>query len=189
MLLDYESHKNLHDYTKTLNHFYTEQKSLWQIENSWDGFKWINANDENNSVISFIRTGNAKSDYLICLCNFTPVKRENYVIGVPSGGEYTIIFSSDDEKFGGMSKTGVSLKAKKQSADDFKYSLEIDLPPLTTLFIKKVKAQKHSEETAKAREKAASLKEKEAKAKEKEKAAKPKAEKKTDKKTKTKDKK
>ncbi len=142
MLLDYESHKNLHEYTKALNHFYTEQKSLWQIEDSWDGFTWINANDENNSVISFMRKGRAKGDYLICVCNFTPVRRENYVIGVPSNGDYTVVFSSDDQKYGGTSKTGVSLKAKKQGFDNFKYSLELDLAPLSTVFIKKQKPEK-----------------------------------------------
>lgn len=142
MLLDYESHKNLHDYVRALNHFYNEQKAFWQIEDSWDGFKWINPNDENNSVISFIRKGKAKNDYVICVCNFTPVRRESYVIGVPAGGEYTTVFSSDDENFGGASKVGAPLRAKKQSFDDFKYSLELDLPPLSTVFIKKQKAEK-----------------------------------------------
>ena len=142
MLLDYESHRNLHEYVRALNKFYTSQKSLWQIEDSWDGFTWINANDENNSVLSFIRKARAKSDFTVVVCNFTPVRRETYTIGVPSGGEYTIVFSSDDSRFGGETKVGTTVKAVKKNYDDFKYSLELNLAPLSTIYIRKQKSAK-----------------------------------------------
>lgn len=141
MLLDYESHDNLHKYVRNLNHFYLENKALWQIEDSWDGFTWINANDENNSVLSFLRRGRSNGDIIIVVCNFTPVRRENYIIGVPYSGEYSIVLSSDDKRFGGRSKIGAAVKAKKRSFDEFKYSLEFDLFPLTTVFIKKAKGK------------------------------------------------
>ena len=150
MLLDYESHDNLHQFVRQLNHFYLESKALYQIEDSWDGFTWINANDENNSVLSFIRHGRAKGDNLIVVCNFTPVRRESYRIGVPSSGEYTIALSSDDKKFGGSSKTGISVKAQKQTFGEFKYSLELELAPLTTIFLKRnVRERKKAEKPAK----------------------------------------
>ena len=137
MLLDYESHDNLHKFVRSLNHFYLENKALWQIEDSWDGFTWINANDEDNSVISFIRRGRAKGSEVIVVCNFTPVRRDSYVIGVPSGGEYVIALSSDDKRFGGASKTGTVVKARKKGFEEFKYSLELELAPLTTIYLKK----------------------------------------------------
>lgn len=150
MLLDYESHDNLHQFVRHLNHFYLENKALYQIEDSWDGFTWINANDENNSVLSFIRRGRAKGDNLIVVCNFTPVRRESYRIGVPAGGEYTIVLSSDDKKFGGSSKTGISVKAQRRAFGDFKYSLELELAPLATIFLKrKVRERKKPEPVAK----------------------------------------
>ncbi len=137
MLLDYESHDNLHKFVRNLNHFYLENKALWQIEDSWDGFTWINANDEDNSVISFIRRGKAKGSEVIVVCNFTPVRRDSYLIGVPSSGEYVIALSSDDKRFGGASKTGTTVKARKKSFGEFKYSLELELAPLTTIYLKK----------------------------------------------------
>ena len=142
MLLDYESHDNLHKFVQHLNHFYLENKALWQIEDSWDGFTWINANDENNSVLSFIRHGRAKNDSVIVVCNFTPVRRESYVIGVPSSGEYTVVLTSDDKRFGGASKAGTVIKAKKKTFDEFKYSLELELAPLTTVFLRKKSREK-----------------------------------------------
>ena len=137
MLLDYESHDNLHKFVRNLNHFYLENKALWQIEDSWDGFTWINANDEDNSVISFIRRGKAKGSEVIVVCNFTPVRRDSYLIGVPSSGEYVIALSSDDKRFGGASKTGTAIRARKKGFGEFKYSLELELAPLTTIYLKK----------------------------------------------------
>ena len=142
LLLDYESHDNLHKFVRHLNHFYLENKALWQIEDSWDGFTWINADDENNSVLSFIRHGRAKNDSIVVVCNFTPVRRESYVIGVPSGGEYTVALTSDDKRFGGTSKAGTVIKAKKKSFDEFKYSLELELAPLSTVFLRKKSREK-----------------------------------------------
>ena len=153
MLLDYESHDNLHKFVRSLNHFYLENKALWQIEDSWDGFTWINANDENNSVISFIRRGKAKGSEVIVVCNFTPVRRDSYVIGVPSGGEYVIALSSDDKRFGGASKTGTVVKARKKGFEEFKYSLELELAPLTTIYLKKKPRPKKKTDSKKAAEK------------------------------------
>ena len=150
MLLDYESHDNLHKFVRSLNHFYLENKALWQIEDSWDGFTWINANDEDNSVISFIRRGRAKGSEVIVVCNFTPVRRDSYVIGVPSGGEYVIALSSDDKRFGGASKTGTVVKARKKGFEEFKYSLELELAPLTTIYLKKKPRPKKKTDSKKA---------------------------------------
>ena len=149
MLLDYDSHRTLLEYVKHLNHFYLQEKSLWQIEDSWDGFRWINASDEDNSVISFLRYGRSRSAMLVVVCNFTPVARDSYRIGVPSGGMYRIVLSSSDRRFGGSGTCGVPMRARKKACDGFKFSLEIDLPPLTTLYLKREKRAKAKDEAKK----------------------------------------
>lgn len=137
MLLEYDSHRNLKEYVKNLNHIYKKEKSLWEIEDSWDGFKWINEHDENNSVLSFVRFAHNKKNHIVVVCNFTPVRRFSYKLGVPASGEYSVILNSDDENFGGSS-TVFKAKASKGSCDGFDHYIEIDLPPLTTLYLKKV---------------------------------------------------
>ncbi len=145
MLLDYESHRKLHGYTAALNRFYKSQKAFWQIEDSWDGFEWINADDKDNSVISFIRKSKQKGDYVIAVCNFTPVRRKNYIIGVPQSGEYQVVFSSDKLVFGTKDETKNIIKAEKNNYNNFKYSLKLDLKPFTTIFIKRQKQKRNKQ--------------------------------------------
>ena len=144
MLKDYPAHRTFAGFTKALLEFYRAQKSLWQIENSWDGFTWINPNDCDRSTISFIRKGKAKSDQLIVVCNFTGVDRQDYVMGVPSAGTYEIVFSTDDEAFGGKTKEKTTIKATKQESDGLPYRLTFDLPGLSVLFLKKCKRNQNT---------------------------------------------
>lgn len=141
MLLEYDSHKNLHEYVKCLNNLYKSEKALWEIEDSWDGFSWINEHDENNSVLSFVRYAKSKANHIVVINNFTPVERIKYKLGVPSGGAYEIILNSDDVLFGGKTKKRV-IKTSKGECDGFKNYIEIDLPPLSTLYLKKYRAPK-----------------------------------------------
>lgn len=137
-LLDMEMHRKFHRYAKELNHFYIENKALWQIDNSWDGFAWINDKDDANSVLTYMRKGRKKGDEVIVCVNFTPVEREKYRIGVPRAGEYEIVMNSSEEKYGGASgNKGGALKAEKIPVLDMPYSIEADLCGLTTLYIKK----------------------------------------------------
>ena len=140
MLLEYDSHRNLKEYVKNLNHLYTKEKSLWEIENSWDGFKWINEHDENNSVLSFVRFAKNTKNHIVVVCNFTPVQRISYKLGVPSAGEYSVILNSSSDT--GTDDTYLKVKAKKGSCDGFEHYIEIDLPPLSTLYLKKTVAKK-----------------------------------------------
>lgn len=141
MLLEYDSHKNLHNYVKHLNKLYQSEKALWEIEDSWDGFSWINEHDENNSVLSFVRFAKSKANHIVVINNFTPVERIKYKLGVPSGGVYEIILNSDDISFGGKTKLK-QLTAKKGECDGFKNYIELDLPPLSTLYLKKHRKKK-----------------------------------------------
>ncbi len=139
MLLKFDSHKNLLNYVKSLNHFYIKERSFWEIEDSWDGFCWINENDEANSVLLFERFSKRKNESTIVVCNFTPVAREKYRIGVRMSGEYEIVLNSDDVCFGGGSSFTERIKAKRQECDGRLNSIEVDLPPLATIYIKRIK--------------------------------------------------
>ncbi|MBR4724142.1 MAG: 1,4-alpha-glucan branching protein GlgB [Clostridia bacterium] len=142
-LLDIEMHKKLQDYVKQLNRFYLENEQMWQIDRSWDGFKWINAEDRDNSVLSYIRTSENGEQVIVC-ANFTPVRRTDYTLDVPISGEYKVVLNSDWEIFGGASKAEDILYETESldRAQDSPYRLKIDLPGLTALYIKKTKKEK-----------------------------------------------
>lgn len=138
LLLEYESHGKLHFFVKVLNRIYRLNKCLWQIENRWEGFEWINEKDNNHSVISFMRKGKRKGEYMLCVCNFTPVKRERYILGVPTAGEYYEILNTDTDSFGGSTEEGTkTYVAQRKQADGRKYAIELELPPLTAVYIRK----------------------------------------------------
>ena len=133
----YEKHTQLQKYSQALNKFYLENKSLWQVDFDWNGFQWIDCNDNDNSIVSFIRKAEDSEDYLIAICNFTPEVHHDYRIGVPDKGTYVEVFNSDAEEFGG---SGVK-NSGKLSTEDFPYhnrnqSIKLTIPPLATIFLK-----------------------------------------------------
>ncbi len=136
MLLDYESHRKLKQYTADLNKFYLKNPALWEIDYSWDGFRWIVSDDCDNSCVSYLRR-DRKGNEIITLCNFTNVTRRNYRIGVPQAGPYKVVFSSSDPAYGGRGESTVgSVKAKKIPMHGFDYSIELDIEGLSCLYIK-----------------------------------------------------
>ncbi|MBM3465753.1 MAG: 1,4-alpha-glucan branching protein GlgB, partial [Armatimonadetes bacterium] len=100
-LLDFDLHRQFHEFIKTLNAIYLAHPALWQVDYSWDGFQWIDCHDAENSIISYIRRAKDKDRYLVCVFNFTPVGRKGYRIGVPRDGFYKELLNSDSEGFGG----------------------------------------------------------------------------------------
>ena len=140
LLLDYEMHLWLQDYTRELNKFYKKNSPLWEIDYSWEGFNWIVSDDNTNSVIAFIRT-DKEDEKIVAVCNFTPVLRKDYKIGVPEGEGYELVFNSDSKKFGG---TGEKIKKTYKTNDGemhgYKQFIELTLPPMTTLYFKQKKA-------------------------------------------------
>ena len=136
-LLEYEMHYKLQQFVKEINHLYINQKSLWEIDDSWDGFKWIDAKNHDQSTISYIRIGKSKYDYIIVILNFTPVVRENYRIGVPDYGEYVEILNSDKTRFGGSGQLNIDpIKSEDLPWHNFPYSMCIKTPPLGASFFK-----------------------------------------------------
>ena len=99
MLLDYPKHEGLRLYSKALNRLYAKCGAMYEIDKSWDGFKWLNVDDRDRSSVAFLRTGitAGRGKYLVCVCNFTPVTYEGFVIGLPMPGRLREILSSDDE--------------------------------------------------------------------------------------------
>jgi 1,4-alpha-glucan branching enzyme len=148
-LLDKPEHKKFHQYVQDINHFYLENKAFWQIDTDWDGFSWINDGDAENSVVSFMRKGKAKSEYVVVIGNFTPVKRTRYAIGVPSAGEYEVVLGSDAMRYGGKSRTTKkTYKAVKKDYRDFHYTIHVEVPGFSIIYIKKKKRVKKQEPNA-----------------------------------------
>ncbi len=136
LLLDYDAHRAMQKYVADLNHFYLKNAPLWEIDYSWEGFNWIANDDNEQSVIAF-RRKDAKGHELICVCNFVPVERNGYRIGVPKKGAYKPAFSSDDAIYGGsgsLPKAGYSAEPIPMHGLD--YSVALDLPPLSVTFYK-----------------------------------------------------
>ncbi|MBQ8003045.1 MAG: 1,4-alpha-glucan branching protein GlgB [Clostridia bacterium] len=146
LLEDYH-HSRFHEYVKNLNHFYKDNKPFWEIEDSWDGFEWINANDNEKSIVSFMRKGRAKGSEVIVVSNFTPVEYKEYSIGVSRAGEYEEVFSSNRDIYGGTgSGNPVPVKAKKYKydCDGRPYTLTICVPPMTTMYFKRKAAKRNT---------------------------------------------
>ncbi len=130
-------HAGLKRLVRDLNLVYRSEPALFENDFDWSGFRWIDANDSDNSVLSFIRSARDTSNFLIIVCNFTPVPRENYVIGVPSEGRYREIINSDQDVYGGSGLHQNDTKTtRQQSAHGMAYSLELTLPPLATMILK-----------------------------------------------------
>lgn len=128
-LLDQPEHKQIQDYVKDLLHMYRKYPAMYELDHSWDGFEWINANDNERSIFSFIRKSRDGKNCLLFVCNFTPVAREDFRVGVPTAKSYRLIFNSDDAKYGGTgAKRPASYKPKKQECDGQKYSIAYSLP-------------------------------------------------------------
>ncbi len=132
-LLEYENHRKMRSYVKELNKFYLENKPFWENDSDWQGFSWIAHDDRDQSVISFIRRDNSGKE-IIVICNFCPIERKNYRIGVPQKGEYKPVLSSDSAKFGGTGTRLRKVKSKDIPMHNFKQSISVTLPPLSTVY-------------------------------------------------------
>ena len=136
-ILELDSHKTLHKFVKELNHLYRDSKALWELEQTWDGFRWINEADNENSVVSYIRKGKKKDDMLVVCANFTALDRQTYKVGVPYGGEYEVILHSNSTEFGGTRKINkMTYIAKKESYSDMDYTLTLPIDGNSAMILK-----------------------------------------------------
>ena len=138
LLLDYDAHKQMQHFTKTLNKLYLAHPELWEIDFSWEGFSWISSDDNAQSVIAFRRIAK-NGEEIIAVCNFTPVRREDYRIGVPTGNAIKPIFSTDWQEFGGESKKSMrQIKVTKKAMHGFDNSVSLTLPGLSVTYYKTI---------------------------------------------------
>ena len=136
-LLETPLHAQLLHCVATLNKMYTDNASLWELDNSHHGFSWLDLEDRDNSIISFARFGNNREKHLVCVFNFTPQPLANYKIALPAHCSYEILFNSDDANFGGSTpETPPIATAINQPYAQGKYHTVIDLPPLAALILR-----------------------------------------------------
>ena len=139
MLLDYEKHKKLLEFSKELNHFYKDHPQLWEIDYGWDGFSWISSDDSANSTIAFRRMSKSGKE-LIGIFNFTPNEHTEYRIGVPENATYRVVFDSSLKKYGGSKQrlAGTYKASTKKPMHGFDQSIGVKLGGLNAIFIEKV---------------------------------------------------
>ena len=139
-LLDYEMHRKFQGYVKELNHFYRQEKALWECDFLEKGFSWIEADNSGQSVLVFQRRAEDPSNNLVVVCNFAPVYHEKFRIGVPQPGFYQEVFNSDLPTYGGFGQINSKpLRAGKKKWQNQEYSLEMKMPSLAVVFLKLTK--------------------------------------------------
>lgn len=130
-MLENDMHKKMQDYVRELLRFYKEYPALYALDDDPDGFEWINNISADESIVVFTRNTSKKDETLLVVCNFTPVVRKNYKIGVPFRGKFKEIFNSDAVKFGGEGNVNPRLKqSKAEECDGRDDSIKITVPPL-----------------------------------------------------------
>ena len=135
-LTQFPPHAGMQKWISDLNRIYKKESALHQVDFYYSGFEWIDFQDKASSVITFMRKSNDGKDKVIVVCNFTPVPRQNYRLGVPDAGTYKEVLNSDSSYYGGsnVGNTG-ELEADSISCHNRKFSLNLTLPPLAAVFL------------------------------------------------------
>jgi 1,4-alpha-glucan branching enzyme len=136
-LLEHESHRGIQRLVQDLNRLMTLEPALHEVDFEWQGFEWIDANDSDNSVFSFIRRGKNPDDMIVVILNATPVVRYGYLVGVPRAGNYEEILNTDAEIYGGSNVGNLGgMNAGDRAWQGRQHSLALTLPPLGAVFLK-----------------------------------------------------
>ena len=140
-VLEFAGHRGVQRWVQDLNRLYREEPALHGLDFSADGFEWIDCHDWEDSVISFVRKSRSGDDLILVVCNFTPVPRPNYTVGVPRGGYWREVLNGDAPLYGGSGMGNLGgLEAAPVSAQGRSHSLGLTLPPLAAVFFKSVGA-------------------------------------------------
>ncbi len=135
-LLDQPLHKKMQKWVADLNHMYTTYDACYYNDNNQMGFEWTKVDDANTSIIAFVRRGKTVKDQLLFVCNFVPVERKDYWIGVPCLTEYEEIINSDAKIYGGSGTKNGKVKAFEEKCDRMPYAISIDIAPLSMMVFK-----------------------------------------------------
>jgi len=137
-LLQFPPHGGMQNLVKALNHLYKKEPALYYYNFSYDGFEWMNADDTENSVYSYLRKSNKAKDTLLIVVNVTPVYRQNYRIGTPVKGKWKEIFNTDHADFFGSGKlNNTAIYSENIEWNEQKQSIQIDVPPLGVAIFKR----------------------------------------------------
>ena len=129
-LLAEKNNAGMKDYVKELLQIYRKYPAMYELDDSWSGFEWMNADDKDNSVFSFVRKSSAGTNNVLFVMNMTPIKREGYRVPVPKKKKYELLLNSDEERFGGWgNQLPAEVAAEKVSCNNQDYSISLDLPP------------------------------------------------------------
>jgi 1,4-alpha-glucan branching enzyme len=135
LIYDGSPHLELQNWVRDLNHFYRNHPALYELDMSWEGFEWLEVHDSAQSVLAYARRGN-HGELVIAVCNFTPVVRSGYRLGVPVQGVYREVLNSDNPEYGG---SGVSndfrLLSEEGQWRGQPHSIQITLPPLASIYL------------------------------------------------------
>ena len=136
-VLRYDVHRGMHRFSRDLGQLYRREGALHEVDGTWQGFQWIDCNDYDHSVLSWIRRAHDSDDFLVCLFNFTPVVRDGWRIGVPREGAYTEVLNSDAEVYGGSNVGNLGrLEAQPVPSHGHPFSISVTLPPLAAIVLK-----------------------------------------------------
>ena len=133
VLLDYDRHRQMQAFVKELNHFYLDTPQLWENDSDWDGFQWIDCDDRDRSIVTFRRRSRSGRE-LVVICNFCPVVRERYRVGLPKAGWYVPALNTDEARFGGYGFMARPQKAEKEPYQNLPYSAEFYIPPMSVTY-------------------------------------------------------
>jgi len=136
-VLQYPNHAGLQKWVEDLNHVYRREPALYEVDSDPAGFEWVDCSDSDQSVLTFLRKGQATDDVVLVACNFTPVPRANYRIGVPRGGYWHEIANSDAAQYwGGNWGNMGGVEASPVSHHGRPWSVSVTLPALSILFFR-----------------------------------------------------
>jgi 1,4-alpha-glucan branching enzyme len=136
-MLQYPLHKALQKYYKDANAFYKNSSPLYSIDDSWEGFTWLNADDKDNNILSFVRKGEDGSE-LVVIISFNGIDVLNYKVHA-NRGKYKIVFNSDDSKYGGSNKIKKKVYQSTKGRNDKKQGFYINIPKLSCIYLSKIK--------------------------------------------------
>ncbi len=136
-VLQYPLHSGVQNWVEQLNRTYRQQTAMHQLETDPAGFEWVDCNDTAGSIISLLRKGRSERDAILVVCNFTPVPRQNYRVGIPFGGYWRELLNSDAGEYGGSGLGNLGgVEAKAEPSHGRPFSLTLTLPPLAAVFLK-----------------------------------------------------
>lgn len=137
--LNAPNHQGMKRFVRDLNLVYRSEPALYEKDFDWSGFSWIDANDNDNSVFSFIRFARSPDDFILVVCNFTPIVRHHYRIGTPAAGRYRELINSDQDVYRGSGiSNGGEVASINEPCHGHPHSLDLTLPPLSTLMLKRI---------------------------------------------------